>query len=177
MRPLISVFIASSLDGFIARADGSLDWLHASAHRDEDYGYEAFVDGVDAFAMGRGTYDHIAHIDPLPFAGKPVFVFTHRAPITPEGVTFWSLDPASAIARWTELGYARVYVDGGVLIDAFLRGGLIDELTITVAPVLLGEGIPLFHAGIDQRALRLEGLDSFPSGMAQLRYTIASTRE
>ena len=79
MRPLISVYIAASLDGFIARPDGSLDWLHAAALPEEDYGYDAFVAGVDALAMGRGTYDHIAHLQPLPFGGKPLFVFTHRA--------------------------------------------------------------------------------------------------
>jgi dihydrofolate reductase len=177
MRPLISVYIAASLDGFIARPDGSLDWLHAAAQPDEDYGYEAFVAGVDAFAMGRGTYDHIAHIDPLPFGVKPVYVFTHRAPDARDGITFWAVDAPTAIERWTDLGFARVYVDGGVLIDAFLRAGVVDELTVTVAPVLLGEGIPLFHAGFDQRALRLVGTDAFPSGMVQLRYTIGRTQD
>ena len=172
MRPLISVYIAASLDGYIARSDGSLDWLDAAARPDEDYGYETFLSSVDALAMGRGTYDHIAHIDPLPFGEKPAFVFTHREPEAREGVTFWALDVQAAIARWTELGYARVYVDGGVLIDAFLREELVDELTVTIAPVLLGEGIPLFHAGIDQTALELVGSDAFPSGMVQLRYTI-----
>ena len=172
MRPLISVYIAASLDGYIARPDGSLDWLEAAAHAEEDYGYESFVAGVDAFAMGRGTYDHIAGVDPLPFGSKPVFVFTHREPEAREEVTFWAVDPVAAIAHWAELGYARVYVDGGVLIDALLRAGLVDELTITLAPVLLGEGIPLFHAGFDEAALRLDGVDSYPSGMVQLRYTI-----
>ena len=172
MRPLISVYIAASLDGFIARPDGSLDWLHAAARPDEDYGYEAFVAGVDAFAMGRGTYDHIAQMDPLPFGGKPLFVFTHREPDARDGVTFWAVDPTTSIARWTELDYTRVYVDGGVLIDAFLRAELVDELTVTIAPVLLGDGIPLFHAGIDQTAVELVGPEAFPSGMVQLRYTI-----
>jgi len=172
VRPLISVYIAASLDGYIARPDGSLDWLHAAASPDEDYGYESFLSGVDALAMGRGTYDHIAHIDPLPFGGKPVYVFTHRDSEPREEVTFWSVDPAVALTRWTELAYARVYVDGGVLIDAFMRAGLIDELTITVAPVLLGEGIPLFHAGVDQTALELVDSSTFPSGMVQLRYAI-----
>jgi len=172
VRPLISVYIASSLDGFIARPDGDLDWLHAAAQPGEDYGYETFVAGVDAFAMGRGTYDHIVHIDPLPFGGKPLYVFTHRDPEPREGVTFWAADVDAAVARWTDLRFARVYVDGGVLIDAFLRARLVDELTITLAPVLLGEGIPLFHPGFDQTALQLHGVDAFPSGMAQLRYTI-----
>jgi dihydrofolate reductase len=177
MRPLISVYIAASLDGFIARPDGSLDWLEAAASPGEDYGYEAFVAGVDAFAMGRGTYDHIGHIDPLPFGSKPVYVFTHREPEAREDVTFWAVDAGAAIEHWAELGYARVYVDGGVLIDAFLRAGLVDELTITIAPVLLGDGIPLFHAGLDEAALRLDGVDSYQSGMVQLRYTIPRAQD
>jgi dihydrofolate reductase len=176
MRPLISVYIAASLDGYIARPDGRLDWLEAAAHPEEDYGYEAFTAGVDAFAMGRGTYDHIASIDPSPFGGKPVYVFTHRAPAEREGVTFWDADPIGALDRWSERGYRRVYVDGGVLIDAFLRAGLVDEITITLAPVLLGDGIPLFHAGVDETAWQLNGSNSFPSGMVQLRYAIPRRR-
>ena len=69
----LSVFIASSLDGYIATRDGSLAWLEEAAKRAEDYGYEAFLNSVDALAMGRGTYDHIAHLEPLPFGGRPVF--------------------------------------------------------------------------------------------------------
>ena len=172
MRSLISVYIAASLDGYIARRDGQLDWLHAAADAEEDYGYDAFVAGVDAFAMGRGTYDHIASIDPLPFGGKPVYVFTHRAPAAREGVTFWEADPIETLDHWSERAYERVYVDGGVLIDAFLRAGLVDEMTVTVAPLLLGDGIPLFHSGFEETALRLDGVDAFPSGMVQLRYTI-----
>jgi len=172
MPPLLSVFIAASLDGYIARPDGSLDWLEATARPDEDYGYEAFVAGVDAFAMGRGTYDHIAHIEPLPFGGKPAYAFTHRPPAERDGVTFWAVDPLEAVERWSERGFGRVYVDGGLLIDAFLRAGLIDEVTITVVPVLLGDGVPLFHAGCDQRALSLVGAETYPSGMVQLRYTV-----
>ena len=74
----LSVFIASSLDGYIATRDGSLAWLEEAARSDEDYGYESFLESANALAMGRGTYDHIAHLDPLPFGNRPVFVFTHR---------------------------------------------------------------------------------------------------
>jgi len=172
-RPRLSVYIAASLDGFIATSDGDLGWLEASVHPDEDYGYDAFLADVDALAMGRGTYDHIASIDPLPFGERPVYVFTHRAPAPRDGVTFWELDAAPAVQGWTELGHRRVYVDGGVLISSFLAQGLIDDLTITIAPVLLGDGIRLFPGGFPQTSLELVDTRAFPSGMVTLRYRVS----
>lgn len=171
-RPRLSVFIASSLDGYIATTDGDLEWLEASAREGEDYGYDAFLADVDALSMGRGTYDHIASIDPLPFGERPVYVFTHRAPPPRDGVTFWELDAAAAVRRWTELGHRHVYVDGGVLISSFLQEGLIDDLTITIVPVLLGDGIPLFPGGFPQISLVLDDAKPFPSGMVTLRYRV-----
>ncbi len=120
--------------------------------------------------MGRGTYDHIAGVDPWPFADKRVFVFTHRPPAARDGVTFWSVTPPDAVAEWTRLGLRRVYVDGGRLISAFLGEDMIDDLTITVAPVLLGEGLPLFHPNSGGGPLSLHGADVHPSGMVSLRY-------
>jgi dihydrofolate reductase len=81
----LSVFIASSLDGYIATGDGSLIWLEQAASSDEDYGYSSLLESVDALATGGGTYDYIAHVDPLPFDGRPVFVFTHHPPPPREG--------------------------------------------------------------------------------------------
>ena len=170
-RPRLSAFIATSLDGFIAAPDGSLEWLHAAAGEGEDYGYDAFLADVDALAMGRGTYDHIASIDPLPFGDRPVYVFTHRPPAARGGVTFWSVDAAGAVDRWTAAGHRHVYVDGGVLIRSFLAAGLLDDLTITIAPVVLGDGIPLFPGGAVAE-LALTDVTSFPSGMATLRYDV-----
>jgi dihydrofolate reductase len=171
--PRLSVFIACSLDGYIATTDGGLDWLELAARPDEDYGYDAFLATVDGVAMGRGTYDHIAHLDPLPFGERPVFVFAHRAPPVREGVTFWQRSPREAAARWSEMGLKRVYIDGGTLISAFLTEGLIDDLSITVAPVLLGAGRPLFHAGSPPIALRLTAVRSWASGLVNLSYVRA----
>jgi dihydrofolate reductase len=171
-RPRLSVFIAASLDGYIATTDGNLGWLEASAREGEDYGYDTFLTDVDALAMGRGTYDHIASIDPLPFGERPVYVFTHRAPPPRDGVTFWELDAAAAVRRWTELEHRHVYVDGGVLISSFLQEGLIDDLTITIAPVLLGDGIRLFPGGFPQTLLALDDAKPFPGGMVTLRYRV-----
>jgi dihydrofolate reductase len=167
----LSVFIASSLDGYIATREGSLAWLEETASSDEDYGYESFLQSVDALAMGRGTYDHIAHLDPLPFGGRPVFVFTHRPPGPREGVTFWQESPRAALDRWSRMGLGRVYVDGGTLISDFLAQGLIDDLVVTKAPLLLGEGLPLFHPIPVSTQLRLESVQSWPSGFVNLTYS------
>lgn len=170
MRTRLSVYIASSLDGYIATRDGTLDWLDAAARSDEDYGYDDFMAGVDALAMGRGTYDFIASIDPLPFGGRPVFVFTHRPPPARDGVTFWELSPRAAAERWSQLGLQRVYVDGGRLISDFLAEGLIDDLVLTRVPLLLGDGLPLFHAGLPRTDLELVDVRSWPSGFVNLTY-------
>jgi dihydrofolate reductase len=167
----LSVFIASSLDGYIATRDGSLAWLEAAARDDEDYGYQSFLDTVEALAMGRRTYDHLAHLDPMPFGGRPVFVFTHRRPPPRAGVTFWSQSPRGALDRWSAMGLGRVYVDGGALISGFLAEGLIDDLVLTTVPVLLGDGLPLFHPVPVSAQLRLEGVRSWPSGFVNRTYS------
>jgi len=170
MSVQLSVFIARSLDGYIAATDGSLDWLDEAAADGEDYGWDSFIESVDALAMGRGTYDHIADIDPLPFGDKPIFVFTHRPPEPRPGVTFWSVSPMAAAVHWEEMGLGRVYVDGGVLISQFLEEGYIDDMLITHVPRLLGDGLPLFVPIGRSTNLRLESVQPFPSGMVNLLY-------
>jgi dihydrofolate reductase len=167
----LSVFIACSLDGYIATTDGALDWLEGAARPDEDYGYQAFLASVDALGMGRGTYEHIAHLEPLPFGERRVFVFTHDQPPLRSHVTFWQLTASQAAAAWRDQGLQRVYVDGGRLISSFLAEGLIDDLTITVVPVLLGSGRPLFHAGRPPAQLALHAVEHWPSGLVQMSYT------
>jgi dihydrofolate reductase len=169
----ISVFIASTIDNFIASADGSLQWLLDAARDDEDYGYDRFMSTVDALAMGRGTYDHIAHLDPLPWGDRPVYVFTHRPPAARDGVVFWDLPPHEAAAHWDEAGLERVYVDGGRVISDFLAAGLVDDLLLTKVPLLLGDGLPLFHRVPVATSLRLLGVDSFPSGLVNLSYAVS----
>jgi dihydrofolate reductase len=170
MATRLSVFIATSIDGFIATPDGSLKWLEQAARPDEDYGFDEFLATVDALAMGRGTYDHIAHLDPLPFGERPVYVFTHRPPAPRAHVHFLQLTPREALAQWTDQGLDRVYVDGGQVISAFLAEGLIDDLVLTTAPVLLGAGRPLFHPGGQPADLLLDGIRTWPSGFVARTY-------
>ncbi len=166
----LSVFIATSLDGYIATPDGRLDWLEEAAAGEGDYGYEEFLHSTDALAMGRGTYDYIAHVDPLPFGDRPVYVFTHRAVEPRAGVTAWQAGPREAVENWESAGFRRVYVDGGRLIASFLAEGLIDDMTITTVPVLLGEGLPLFPATGAVSTWQLDGLQSWENGVVQRTY-------
>jgi len=169
MRPHVSVYIAHSVDGYIADSEGSLDWLFARAG-DADHGYAGFMAGIDRLAMGRGTWDVIADEPDLPFGGRPVYVFTGRPATAREGVTFWSRTPEEAVAEWRAAGLRHVYVDGGRLISDFLAAGLVDDLTLTVVPVLLGSGAPLFHDIPVSTSLRLDSVTPYPSGLVQLRY-------
>lgn len=167
----LSVYIATSLDGYIASTDDDLAWLENAVGEGEDYGYDAFMSDIDALAMGRGTYDYIAHIDPLPFGERQLYVFTHRPPEPRDGVTFWAKTPEEALTHWEAEGVQHVYVDGGRLISDFLDVGLIDELTIATAPVLLGAGRPLFHpVSENPTALELVSMDKWPSGFVSRTY-------
>lgn len=167
----LSVFIASSLDGYIATSDDKLDFLDEAVGEGEEYGYHSFIADVDALAMGRGTYDFISHIDPLPFEHRTVFVFTSRPPQPRSGVEFVQLTPHAALERWQARGFEHVYVDGGQLISDFLAAGLIDDMLLTTAPVLLGKGRPLFNPIDASSKWRLDDVQQFPSGMVNRRYS------
>ena len=163
------VYIATSLDGFIARADGGLDWLSLVEAPGEDYGFAAFLGGVDTLVLGRATYDAVLGFGQWPYVGKRCVVLTHRPLASRHGEEAWS-GPASELAsRLSEEGARRVYVDGGAVIGQFLDAGLVTELTLSVVPVLLG-GVRLF--GPRDRDVRLELVRSagFPSGLVQSEY-------
>lgn len=169
-RPRCSVFIATSIDGYIARTDGAVDWLDVVARPGEDYGYAAFFDSVDALVLGRNTYDTVRALGAWPYGGKRCIVLTHGRPAPRHGEEFREGSPPALIAALQREGVRHVYVDGGDVIGQFLAAGLIDHVTLSIVPVLLGAGIPLFGAsGVEQR-WTLEDVRSYPSGLTQLRY-------
>lgn len=172
-RPRISVFIAQSVDGYIATDDDSLDWLTSAGAADEDYGFERFLSEIDVVAMGRSTYDVIRDMSDLPYGDRPVHVFTTQDLAPRGGFAFYARTPQEAVAQWESDGVGHVYVDGGRLISQFLAAGLVDDLTITVVPTLLGSGKPLFHRIAVATPLRLIDTRAFASGMVQLRYARA----
>ena len=164
-----------SLDGFIARADGRVDGLSMVERPGEDYGYKSFHDSIDVIVIGRKTYDTALGFQPWPYAGKRVIVMTHRPlaardPGPAEEVH--AGPPAALIARLKAEGARRVYVDGGQVIQQFLADGLVDDLTVSVIPILLGEGVRLFGPGAHDLPLKMVRSRSFDSGLVQLEYRL-----
>lgn len=170
-----SVFIATSLDGFIARSDGSLDWLPGDDV--EDHGYTEFMATVDALVMGRKTFETVLTFGEWPFGTKPVVVLTSNpsALSAPPGAvcTMMSGTPADVVAQLAARGMQHLYIDGGVTIQRFLDAGLIQRVIITRIPVLLGSGIPLF--GPVSRDIRFTHVrtQAYPSGLVQSEYIVA----
>lgn len=173
-----SVFIATSLDGYIARTNGGLDWLPPDGG--EPHGYAEFMADVDAIVIGRKTFETVLAFDAWPYGNKPVVVLstTLGEANVPRGAVCEVMagTPHEIVARLTQRGFHHLYVDGGVTVTAFLKAGLIQHLIITRIPVLLGSGIPLF--GYLPHDIRLEhaATRSYPSGIVQSEYLIAPTR-
>jgi dihydrofolate reductase len=172
--PRCSVFIAMSVDGYIARRDGSIDWLSTVEREGEDYGYKRFIDTVDTVVLGRNTYDSVLGFEAWPFVGKRVVVLTHRPASARHGEKFFSGKPEALLEQLGRGGAKHVYIDGGTAIRGFLATGCVDHLTISVVPLVLGSGIPLFAEGISERSLVLEESRAFSTGLMQLRYRIGS---
>ena len=172
-RPRCSAYIAASVDRFIAGPNGEIDWLHAVDREGEDYGYAAHMATVDALVIGRGTYDVVAAMGGWFYTGKRVAVLTSRPPAAPIADETFHAEPlTSLLARLASEGVGHVYVDGGVVIRAALAAGVLDALTISWIPVLLGAGIPLFGGGASRSALTLVESRAFPSGLVQSRYAV-----
>lgn len=164
--PSCFVFIAASVDGFIARRDGALDWLKRVERPGEDYGYQAFFNTIDALVIGRGTYDVVRGFDAWPYEKKRCVVMTHQQFEPKANEEFFAGPPVELVQKLGAEGVKRVYVDGGAVISQFLAAGLIEQLTVSQIPILLGDGLPLFKA-TGEHALTLVESRSFPSGLVR----------
>lgn len=175
-----SVFIATSLDGYIAREDGSIDWLPDpdtdEKGNGEDYGYQDFMSKIDAIVMGRHTFDLVLSFDQWPYGDMPIFVLSTRKVKIPDkikrSVKHISGDPGEITQKISEQGYKHLYIDGGKTIQGFLNAGLIEELTITTIPVLIGSGIPLFGALNKDIHLSIVESRTFKNRVVQTRYKV-----
>ncbi|HET9065694.1 MAG TPA: dihydrofolate reductase family protein [Gemmatimonadales bacterium] len=168
-----SIFIGVSLDGFIARPNGALDWMdHGGA---VDHGYTTFMATVDALVMGRHTYETVCGFDHWPYGTRPVHVLS-SAPLgpAPDGAVVHHLagTPAAIVDELSARGFRHAYIDGGITIQRFLRAGLIQHLILNRLPVLIGQGIPLFGALDQDIPVRHVRTETFGDGLVQTEYEV-----
>lgn len=173
-----SVFIGTSLDGFIARPNGTFDFLPEGGG--ESHGYNEFIATVDAIVIGRNTFETVLPMKPWPYGKKRVVVLSTRAldfsTIAEAVVEQMSGDPEEIVSKLEATGAHHLYVDGGITIQRFLRDGLIQRLIITRVPVLIGEGIPLFGTLPHDIRLRHIVTRSYPSGLVSSEYQVLESK-
>jgi dihydrofolate reductase len=171
------VFIATSLDGFIARKNGNIDWLLSRDDPGEDHGYRDFIKDIDGLVMGRGSFEGVAGYEPWPY-DKPVVVLSKTLASSPvpdrltSRVRFVDMTPRATMEMLAKEGWRRVYVDGGQIVQSFLREGLIADMVVTQVPVLIGEGRPLFGSVDGDLPLTHVMTKAFPSGLVQSFYRV-----
>ena len=174
----VSVFVGASVDGFIARPNGDLDWLPAGGG--EPHGYNEFMESVDALVIGRKTFETVLTFDPWPYGAKRVVVLSSRLVELTAAVggivEQMAGPPAEIVSRLAATGADHLYVDGGITIQGFLRAGLVDRLIITRVPVLIGEGVPLFGALPHDIQLRHITTKHYPSGLVSSEYHVAEAK-
>src|ERR1700693_2791051 len=171
-----SVFIGMSVDGFIARPNGDLDFLPAGGG--EPHGYDEFMASVDALVIGRKTFETVLSFEAWPYGDKRVVVLSSRpldlAAAAGGVVEQMAGPPAEIVSQLAASGAHNLYIDGGITIQGFLRAGLIQRLIITRVPVLIGEGVPLFGSLPHDVRLRHIATRHYPSGLVQSEYEVES---
>jgi len=169
-----SVFIGMSVDGFIARPNGELDFLPPGGG--EPHGYDEFMGSVDALVIGRGTFETVLSFPEWPYGKKRVVVLSSR-PLDFSGVRGGNVEqmsgtPAEIVSKLAASGSEYLYIDGGITVQRFLSAGLIQRLIITRVPVLIGEGIPLFGTLPHDIRLRHVATKHYQSGLVQTEYEV-----
>jgi dihydrofolate reductase len=178
-RPKTSVFIATSIDGYIAKKDGDLDWLTTfspptAADEDKDCGYSKFISSVDVLVMGRNSYEAVAKFNPWPYQGKRVIVISSSLTSVCEQAELYSGEITPLIEKLHAEGIKHIYIDGGVTISKFLNAGLVDRMIISLIPVVLGSGIPLFSQINNDKWCSLISSQAYSNGLVQLEYALIS---
>lgn len=182
MQPKFAVFIGTSLDGFIAREDGSIDWLikaNQLVPKGEDCGYADFMKSVDAILMGRKTFQTALGFDTWPYGDMPVYILSRsisELPSTvPASVQLIQGQVADISKQIAAAGHRKVYLDGGETIQSFLAANAVAELTITRVPVLIGSGRPLFGNVPQDIMLEHASTMAYPFGFVQSVYRPLAT--
>jgi dihydrofolate reductase len=174
----LSVFIGTSLDGFIARKNGDFDFLPTDGG--EPHGYDEFIANVDTIVIGRKTFETVLPMKPWPYGNKRVVVLSSR-PIDFSAVVGGKVEqmagsPSEIVSNLAATGAKHLYIDGGITIQNFLRAGLIQHLTITRVPVLIGDGIPLFGSLPHDVLLRHIATRQYPSGLVSSEYEVVNSK-
>ena len=171
----VSVFVGTSVDGFIARPNGELDFLPKGGG--EPHGYDEFITSVDALVIGRKTFETVLTFAAWPYGDKRVVVLSRHAVDVSAAkggvVEQMAGPPAQIVSQLAARAIHHLYVDGGITIQGFLRAGLVDRLIITRVPVLIGEGIPLFGSLPGDIRLHHVATRHYPSGLVQSEYQVA----
>jgi dihydrofolate reductase len=171
----VSVFVGTSVDGFIARPDGALDFLPPGGG--EPHGYDEFIATVDAIVIGRKTFETVLAMESWPYGNKRVVVLSSRPVDLSEVsgvVEQMGGDPKEIVSKLAATGAHHLYVDGGITVQYFLRAGLVQRLVITRVPVLIGEGIALFGALPHDICLDHVATRQYASGLVQSEYRVAA---
>ena len=179
MESKVSVYIATSLDGYIAEKDGGIDWLHDPRYGVPDnlgLSYEDFISTVDVLVMGRKSYEKVLSFPTWSYPNTPVVVLSQQSLSVPpelkDTVDTAAGEPREIIEALNKKGQYHIYLDGGLTIQRFLAAGLVNEITITQIPIVLGDGIPLFSP--QTNSIHLVHLDTSTSsnGFVQNRYKL-----
>jgi len=173
-----SVFIGTSLDGFIARPDGAFDFLPEGGG--EPHGYNEFIATVDTIVIGRNTFETVLPMNPWPYGQKRVVVLSSRrldfSKVVGGRVEQMAGPPAEIVEKLAATGANHLYIDGGITIQQFLRAGLIQRLIITRVPVLIGEGIPLFGSLPQDVRLHHIATKHYASGLVSSEYKVVESK-
>lgn len=176
---IVSIFIGTSVDGFIARPNGDLDFLPVDGG--EPHGYNEFFASIDALVIGRKTFETVRSFPRWPYGSKPVIVLsTNRLDFSklPDAkIEQMSGPPAQIVAKLEARGFRHLYVDGGITVQEFLRAGQVQRLTITRVPVLIGQGIPLFGTLSEDINLKHIETKAYASGLVKTQYEVIPARE
>jgi dihydrofolate reductase len=176
----LSVFCGVSVDGFLARPDDALDFLHAGEQ--EPHGFKEFLASVDVIVIGRRTFDVVVSLGHLGIYGKKLVIVLSNHPLKLSSVKDGMIEkmsgePIEIVRQLHSRGFKHAYIDGGITIQKFLAAGLIDTLVITRVPVLIGAGIPLFGPLPQDISLRHIATQTYPGGLVQSKYEIGATED
>ena len=167
------LYIAMSLDGYIAKPNDDLSFLSIVEKEGEGYGYYAFEESIDTIIMGRKTYDWLmTQVEVFPHLNKETYIITHRHQnSTNQKLTFYTQNLSELIIKLKQQSGKSIFIDGGAqIVNQLLKDELIDEMIISIIPIILGDGIRLFNSEFPEQRLRLAESTSFETGLVQLHY-------